>query len=79
MTEEIAARQVTDAWGRIEAWLRDHAPVTHAALGPGASAEEIAAVEAALGLAVPVELRTLWGLVSGDNVNGGGSGSPIAP
>ncbi|MDN3259194.1 SMI1/KNR4 family protein [Streptomyces sp. CSDS2] len=78
MTEEtaetaaIAARQVTDAWRRIEAWLGEHAPVSHAALGPGAGAEEIAAVEAALGFAVPVELRTLWGLVSGGNVNGGG-------
>ncbi|MFE0512641.1 SMI1/KNR4 family protein [Streptomyces sp. NPDC058964] len=72
MTEEMAARQVTDAWRRIEAWLREHAPVTHAALGPGASAEEIAAVEAALGVAVPAELRTLWGLVSGGNVCGGG-------
>ncbi|MEU6067500.1 MULTISPECIES: SMI1/KNR4 family protein [Streptomyces] len=72
MTEDIAARQVTDAWRRIEAWLREHAPVTHAALGPGASTEEITGVEAALGFALPVELRTLWGLVSGGNVNGSG-------
>jgi hypothetical protein len=72
VTAEIAARQVRDAWRRIEAWLGEHAPVSHAALGPGAGTEEIAAVEAALGFAAPVELRTLWGLVSGGNVDGGG-------
>lgn len=72
MTEETAARQVTDAWRRIEGWLGEHAPATHAALGPGASAEQIATAETALGLVVPVELRTLWGLVSGGNVDGSG-------
>ncbi|MGV9563916.1 SMI1/KNR4 family protein [Streptomyces sp. NPDC003480] len=72
MTEETAARQITDAWRRIERWLGEHAPATYAALGPGASDEQIAAVDAALGLVVPVELRTLWGLVSGGNVDGSG-------
>ncbi|MGW7410642.1 SMI1/KNR4 family protein [Streptomyces sp. NPDC054833] len=69
MTDEIAVRQVTEAWQRIETWLRRHAPATHAALGPGARREEIDAVEATLGFAVPVELRTLWSLVSGGVVD----------
>ncbi|MEU6772543.1 SMI1/KNR4 family protein [Streptomyces sp. NPDC046759] len=72
MSDETAVRQVTDAWARIEGWLRENAPVTHAALGPGASEGEIAAVEEGLGFAVPVELRTLWTLVSGGTVQGRG-------
>ncbi|MFD7169752.1 SMI1/KNR4 family protein [Streptomyces violascens] len=72
MTDDITGRQVTDAWRRIEGWLREHAPATYAALGPGADDEQINAVENALGFAVPVELRMLWGLVSGGNVKGRG-------
>ncbi|MFI6469835.1 SMI1/KNR4 family protein [Streptomyces sp. NPDC050516] len=72
MTDDITGRQVPDAWPRIEGWLREHAPATYAALRPRATQEQINAVEHALGFAVPVELRTLWGLVSGGNVKGRG-------
>ncbi|GHH20247.1 hypothetical protein Srubr_46590 [Streptomyces rubradiris] len=72
MSDDTVIRQITDSWRRIEAWLEHHAPVTHAALGSGATQEEIDAAEAALGIAVPVELRTLWGLVSGGSTGGYG-------
>ncbi|MGW3622522.1 SMI1/KNR4 family protein [Streptomyces sp. NPDC000880] len=63
--QQIAARQVTEAWRRIAGWLEQHAPATRAALLPGASAHEIAVLEQALGVRVPVELRALWLLCAG--------------
>lgn len=63
--QQIAARQVTEAWRRITSWLEQHAPATHSALLPGASTYEIAALEQALGVRVPVELRALWLLCAG--------------
>ncbi|MEU2060982.1 SMI1/KNR4 family protein [Streptomyces sp. NPDC013455] len=62
---QIAARQVTEAWRRITGWLEQHAPATHAALLPGASTHEIGALERALGVRVPAELRALWLLCAG--------------
>lgn len=59
-TEEIAARQVTEAWQRIAAWLAERAPASAASLRPGASEAEIAAVEGALGVPVPAALKALW-------------------
>ncbi|WP_353941636.1 SMI1/KNR4 family protein [Streptomyces sp. HUAS MG91] len=44
---------VPEAWGRIEAWLSAHAPVTYATLRPPVDPEEIAAVERELGLRLP--------------------------
>lgn len=58
-------RQVTAAWRRIEAWLREHAPASYAPLKAGASVEEIAALEAALALRIPAELKALWSLHAG--------------
>lgn len=63
--QQIAARQVTEAWRRITRWLEQHAPATRAALLPGASTYEIAALEQACGVGVPVELRALWLLCAG--------------
>ncbi|WP_406387737.1 SMI1/KNR4 family protein [Streptomyces sp. NBC_00887] len=63
--QQIVARQVTDAWRRIISWLEQHASATRAALLPGASTYEIAALEQALGVRVPVELRALWLLCAG--------------
>ncbi|WP_406341211.1 SMI1/KNR4 family protein [Streptomyces sp. NBC_00648] len=63
--EEIAVRQVTDAWQRIETWLRAHAPASYASLKPGASQEEIAALEETLGVPVPAPLKALWSLHAG--------------
>ncbi|MFG7942609.1 SMI1/KNR4 family protein [Streptomyces cacaoi] len=62
---ELRARQVTVAWQRIEAWLRDHAPASHSSLKPGAPEEEIVALERVLGVPVPVELKALWRLCAG--------------
>ncbi|MFF5336820.1 SMI1/KNR4 family protein [Streptomyces sp. NPDC013181] len=47
---------VQEAWDRIDAWLREHAPRTFATLRPPAEPEEIAAAERELGLAFPAEL-----------------------
>ncbi|WP_405794797.1 SMI1/KNR4 family protein [Streptomyces sp. NBC_01506] len=56
----IEARQVTDAWQRIEAWLDRHAPGTLAALRPGAIHSEIAALQERIGVRIPPGLRALW-------------------
>ncbi|MFI8219870.1 SMI1/KNR4 family protein [Streptomyces sp. NPDC085932] len=63
--EQIAARQVSEAWRRIITWLEQHTPVTHGALLPGASPDGIVALEQALGLRIPAELRALWLLCAG--------------
>ena len=47
---------VTEAWARIEEWLARHTPASAAALAPPADPADIAAAEAALGLAFPPEL-----------------------
>jgi cell wall assembly regulator SMI1 len=47
---------VADAWARIDAWLDRHAPASAAVLAPPADPAEIAAAEATIGYAFPVEL-----------------------
>lgn len=47
---------VQEAWDRIDAWLREHAPRTFATLGPPAEPAEIAAAERELGIVFPAEL-----------------------
>lgn len=47
---------VTEAWARIEEWLAWHTQAGAAALAPPAGPADIAAAEAALGLAFPPEL-----------------------
>ncbi|MER6692373.1 SMI1/KNR4 family protein [Streptomyces minutiscleroticus] len=54
------ARQVTDAWRRIEAWLEAHAPGTLAALRPGALVTEVAALQERIGVRIPPGLKALW-------------------
>ncbi|MFF1293742.1 MULTISPECIES: SMI1/KNR4 family protein [unclassified Streptomyces] len=61
----MQARQIGEAWQRIETWLGRHAPATHAALRPGASEDEIAALEESIGVRAPTELRALWRLCAG--------------
>ncbi|WP_406301128.1 SMI1/KNR4 family protein [Streptomyces sp. NBC_00885] len=63
--EEIEARQVTDSWRRIEAWLCEHASASFDLLKPGASEGEIAALEEAIGVRVPASLKALWQLRAG--------------
>lgn len=48
---------ISDSWNRIEAWAQTHAPKMLEDLGPGASGEEIAALESGLGLSLPADLR----------------------
>lgn len=56
----VEARQVTDAWQRIEAWLDRYAPGTSAALRRGALVAEVAAVQDRIGVRIPPGLRALW-------------------
>ncbi|MFI2368113.1 SMI1/KNR4 family protein [Streptomyces sp. NPDC018833] len=63
--EQIAARQVTEAWRRITDWLEQNAPASHAALLPAAPERDITALEQELGVRVPMELRALWLLCAG--------------
>src|SRR5262245_16182182 len=46
---------------RLEAWLTEHRPRYHEGLRPGASADDLAALEKALGFPLPEELRTWLG------------------
>ncbi|MFE9382844.1 SMI1/KNR4 family protein [Streptomyces sp. NPDC007025] len=63
--EEAEARRVAAAWQRIEAWLREHAPASHATLRPGASEEQLAVLQSDLAVHVPEQLRALWRLREG--------------
>ncbi|WP_188274862.1 SMI1/KNR4 family protein [Streptomyces sp. CBMA152] len=56
---------MTDAWQRIETWLRAHAPASCASLESGASQEEISSAEGALGVRIPADLKALWVLRDG--------------
>ncbi len=54
-------------------WLADYAQPSYAALKPGATEDEITALEEALGASVPEELKALWRLSAGeDGVDGSG-------
>ncbi|MFH8838323.1 SMI1/KNR4 family protein [Streptomyces sp. NPDC017868] len=69
----VTERQISDAWQRITDWLLHNAPASHAALGAGAAAEAITALEDDLDIRIPAALRTLWSLTGGDDgVNGAG-------
>ncbi|MFI9341883.1 hypothetical protein ACIG0D_11520 [Streptomyces sp. NPDC052773] len=65
--DAVAVRQVADAWQRITGWLRRNAPDSYAALRPGASPAALAALEADLGVPIPIGLRVLWQLTAGDD------------
>src|SRR5262249_52769273 len=47
--------------GRLDAWLRQHRPRYYEGLRPGASADDLAALEQALGAPLAPELRTWLG------------------
>ncbi|WP_019357581.1 SMI1/KNR4 family protein [Streptomyces sp. AA1529] len=63
--EEGKARRVVAAWQRIEAWLGEQAPGSHATLRPGASEEQLVVLESDLAVHVPEQLRALWRLREG--------------
>jgi cell wall assembly regulator SMI1 len=69
---------VSEVWQRIISWLEQHAPVTHGALLPGATTNEIIALEQALGLRIPAVLRALWLLCAGAEDTPGAALCPIA-
>ncbi|MER7998368.1 SMI1/KNR4 family protein [Streptomyces sp. NPDC095613] len=62
---QIEARQVVEAWGRVEAWLARHAPGSFASLRAAASEDEIAALEEAIGVRVPDGVKALWRMHAG--------------
>ncbi|MFD8783615.1 SMI1/KNR4 family protein [Kitasatospora sp. NPDC059599] len=61
---------VADAWKRIEDWLAEHAPASLAALAGPATTEEIAAVERALGPALPAEFAASLAIHRAVDLNG---------
>lgn len=70
-TDTPADVRVTRAWSRILEWLAEYAPPSYAALRPGACDDEIVALEEALGVHVPQELKALWRLSAGEDGVGG--------
>lgn len=48
---------MADAWGRIEQWLKTHAPAILADMRPGASPAEIRAAKEQLGCPFPEPVR----------------------
>ncbi|WP_370410009.1 hypothetical protein [Streptomyces fradiae] len=76
--DAIAAREITEAWRRVTAWLGRHAPDSLAALRAGARPAEIDAVERELdGVRLPAALRTLWTLTAGDDGAAAGTGARV--
>ncbi|MFG2596866.1 SMI1/KNR4 family protein [Streptomyces sp. NPDC048462] len=72
-TDTPADERVTRAWSRIVEWLAEYTPPSYAALRPGASDADVAALTEALGVSVPEELEALWRLSAGeDGVAGSG-------
>ncbi|WP_019631198.1 SMI1/KNR4 family protein [Actinomadura atramentaria] len=53
------------AWGRIESWLRAHAPASGALLRPPAGEADIAAAEAAMGVELPATLAAWYRIHDG--------------
>ncbi|MFF2008296.1 hypothetical protein ACFVWY_04345 [Streptomyces sp. NPDC058195] len=65
--DALTVREVAEAWRRVTARLRRHAPESLAAFRPGARPADIAALEECLGTPVPVGLSALWLLTAGDD------------
>lgn len=68
---------VAESWHTIMRWLARHAPVTAAAVRPGAGTAEAERTAAAVGLALPGDLRDWWALM--DGIADYRAGSPIPP
>jgi cell wall assembly regulator SMI1 len=79
---ELSLQQV---WTSIAAWLAAHgaehasSPAMPGTLRPGAAPEALAAAEAALGVALPDQLRELWQLVDGQEYDESVYEFPLAP
>ena len=61
--------KVEDAWSRIVAWSKANNPEAVADLRPGATADAIAAAESAIGVQFPDDLKTLYRLADGSEVD----------
>ncbi|MGW7197670.1 hypothetical protein [Streptomyces chryseus] len=63
------AADVTSAWARVESWLREYAPTSHASILPPATRAEIEEAESHLrhhcGYGFPPELISLWSVAGG--------------
>lgn len=57
--------RLTDVLPRLDVWLARHRPSYHAALNPGATKEQLDALQTALGQPLPEELRTWLGWHNG--------------
>ena len=68
---------VTDAWARIDAWLRLHSPVSYEMLAPPADPTEIEEAQAEMGLRFPPEL--LASLACHDGLDHGSAVLPVRP
>lgn len=64
---EGPTEQVAVAWGRIEKWLRAHAPASAALLRSPASEDDLASAEESIGLSLPSTLRAWYRLHDGIN------------
>jgi cell wall assembly regulator SMI1 len=62
--------ETTRPWDRIESWLSRHAPSYRAILNGPASTAELAAVESAIGVELPAELRAWWLTANGVRPSG---------
>lgn len=51
---------IENDWDRIVTWLRDHTPASAARLGPPATTDDIAFVEALLNRPLPADLTGWW-------------------
>lgn len=70
---DLGADRIRDAFERISRWMNAHgAPLLVENLAPGASPERLAQAEAALGAALPDDLRALWSLHDGQREEGNG-------
>ncbi|GAA3169074.1 MULTISPECIES: SMI1/KNR4 family protein [Streptomyces] len=64
-TRDIEARQVADAWARIETWIARHAPRTRTLLLGGASRDTVTALQRQTGARIPSSLSALWARCAG--------------
>jgi cell wall assembly regulator SMI1 len=62
---EESRMTVEKIFAELEAWFMEHAPKAAEVLLPGATPDDIAALERVLGVAVPAELRSLFSTHNG--------------
>ncbi|GGP75908.1 SMI1/KNR4 family protein [Streptomyces melanogenes] len=63
--DQIRVERTLAAWGRIEAWLKEHAPRSYRGLPAPAGEDEIRAVELELDLVLPADVRAFYQVRNG--------------